>query len=203
MLRLFPLLILFLAGVLVYEGYRAYGYYNDLSAGSERLERIEPQISYDILSKSEAEVIALREELSVAGADFAKARQSIDDDRVLDVLERVPDVDDQVVAFRILVRIADDAVRAGLDASDVLLAYVRQRDGGGSQSLNQQIVFLASQQTKIIQVRAAIEAIKAERAKLPPDLMPPLEDSVRRIDAALESFDSLLSDYERFAYAAP
>lgn len=195
---IFRLAMLALIGLIGYEGYLAYGYYDDITTGTRSLEKVERQIdASSVLTKSEADVLALREELGVAAQSFDSARGRTERDPGLRVASAIPGANRQADAFTAIVQSADDLVGSGLLGSEVLLGYVRSTRGNGGFSASEGLAFLETHQGTITQLDATVTEVKLRRADIGGDLLPPLLEATRQLDRMIELVEVVLADLVR------
>ena len=181
----------------------AYGYYTDLSAGVDSLRQLQDRLAFSTVSQNERQVLGLRAELTEAGMRFSGVRDSLESDPGLKIAAAVPEAARQADAFVALVTAADELVEGGLQASAVLLDFVRLRDSGGGQTLQTGIDFLQAQGPRLAAARSRLDVARSHSASVEDGLFSHLEEAKAELDRTISLVDSLIADYERATAVRP
>lgn len=179
------------------EAIRWVSFYQHANTAQDSLRVVERQLDLTSLMNSGEEVEGIRGRLTQAEADLKAAEGHVARDPLMAIARRVPGIREQAVGLTQLVRSARSSAATGIQASDVLLAYINRRDDPDRAALQEGVDFLQSQMGPMTNVRRSLEQTKQHRAGVPGGLRGPLDAAASDLDRALEKLDALVTGYER------
>jgi hypothetical protein len=188
---------LVVVALLGFEAYRAYSFYQDVSAGKQGLVSLEDRLDLSKLEGSEADLLQDQRSLQNAGHRLDSARSFSDNDPLLAVAGKLPLVGKQVKGLKTLVAAGDGAAYTGQNAVEVALAFARFQPDPKSTSIEEALGFLKSQEDSMASVRAGLEELKARRARMPDGLIGPMAGATDDFDRAIDKLGGLVDGYER------
>lgn len=194
-----PLLLVLLVALVLgagIEGWRWLAFYRDATAAEANLRPLERSLSIDVITRSPAEVVDLRQDLAEARSHLEAAQQHVDSDPLLLVARHLPFFGGPARDLATLVRATHATAAAAVPTLDALEAYVAA-PATESSALKDAIDFLQRQRTTMAAARAGLERARALRAGIEGDPPGPLGSALADLDRALARYDSLLTGYER------
>lgn len=211
-----PLILLFglMVVVGVVEGVRFYSFYQDVNASRNSLLSIRQHLALESLQDPDDEIRIRQQELIVTTERLESAESFLRTDPFIFAASQLPVINKQMSGLRTSVKAANEAAKAGVVASDVVLSF-DSFDGTGEEangtSIEQAISFLMSQEETMAQVTARYQSLVELEADLPEGLWGPLGSAKQDLADALERLGELVDGYDRaqnllpelFGYTGP
>lgn len=185
------------------ETVRWVNFYQNANAAQDSLRAVQRQLDLESLPDSYEEVASLRGRIERAQANLGAAESHVDHDPLMVIARRVPGLKGQATGLTELVRSARSSAATGMQASDVLLAYIDQRDDPDRTAMQEGVDFLEDQVGPMAKVRESLEQTKQHRARIPDGLRGPLAAAGSDLDRAVEQLDELVTGYERATALLP
>ena len=178
-------------------------FYQNANTARDALRAVERQLDLESLPDSREEVEDLRGRIEQAEADLEAAESHVGHDPLIVIARRVPGIRGQATGLTELVRSARSSAATGMQASDVLLAYIDHWDDPDRTAMQEGVDFLQSQVGPMAKVRESLEQTKQHRARIPQGLRGPLATAGNDLDRALKKLDELVTGYERATALLP
>ncbi len=178
-------------------------FYQNANTARDALRAVERQLDLESLPDSREEVEDLRGRIEQAEADLEAAESHVGHDPLIVIARRVPGIRGQATGLTELVRSARSSAATGMQASDVLLAYIDHWDDPDRTAMQEGVDFLQSQVGPMAKVRESLEQTKQHRARIPQGLRGPLATAGNDLDRALKKLDELVTGYERATTLLP
>ncbi|HLF71283.1 MAG TPA: DUF4012 domain-containing protein [Dehalococcoidia bacterium] len=187
----------FLVVLFVFEVYRVYSFYDDLTESKASLTSLKDDLDLARLQDSADNIEAKQKRLSDAKGRLSDAKGFMGNDPFVLIAGEIPGLKKQVNGLETAVRAGEVASDTGMKASDVALAYARFERDPKKTSIEQSIDFLRSQEGPMSEVEAGMLRLRQAEAEMPDGLIGPLGNAKRDLASALDRLDSLVEGYKR------
>ncbi len=194
------LLLILAIGVVILIAVEAFfwiRFYFNVTSSRDSLVALKSELDLSTLSDSESHILEIRDKVNRTQGKLDSAASHVRRDPLLALATHLPVLNTQAVALKNLVEAGDAASHTASAASDVLLAFARQKNDPQANALEEGVNFLTSQHTAMDSVASGLNEMKLKRGAVHGHLIGPMQSAADDLDFAIARLQGLVDGYQR------